>query len=45
MVNIWIEQEKEATEADTITNFKRHLGRYLNRRGIEVDGPKAGKLD
>ena len=30
-------------EAGTITTFKRHLDRYMDRKGLEGYGPNAGK--
>lgn len=43
VVGTWNEQTEEAVEADAITMFKRHLGRYMNSRGLRLYGPNAGK--
>lgn len=43
MVHMWNELLEEVVEAGTLTTFKRHLDRYLDRKGLEGYGPNAGK--
>ena len=38
MMNAWNALPEEVEEADSITMFKRHLDRYMNRQGIERYG-------
>ena len=40
-----MELPEEVVEAGTITIFKRHLDRYMDREGVEGFGPNTGKWD
>lgn len=39
MVGVWYELPEEVVEAGTITMFMKHLDRYMDRAGLEGDGP------
>ena len=43
MVNARNALPEEVVEADSITTFKRHLDRYMNRQEIEGYGPRRDK--
>ena len=43
MVNAWNALPEEVVEADSMTMFKRHLDRYMNRQGIGGYGARRGK--
>ena len=36
---MWDELLEEVVEAGTLTTFKRHLDRYMDRKGLEGYGP------
>jgi len=39
----WNEFPEEMVEAGTMTTFKRHLDRYMDRKDLGGYGPNAGK--
>lgn len=39
------ELPQELEEAGTIITFKRHLDRYMDRKGLEGHGPSSGMWD
>ena len=43
VVNAWNTLPEEVVEADSVTTFKKHLDRYVNRQKIEGHGPHRGK--
>lgn len=42
---LWNELPKTVVKAGTVTKFKRHLGRYIDRKGSVEYGPNLGWWD
>lgn len=45
VARIWDGLPEKAVEADLITTLKIQLKRYMNWKGLEGNGPNAGKCD
>lgn len=41
VVNVWNEMPDQVMEVNTVTMFKRHLHRYLDRKGAERFWPNG----
>lgn len=39
----WDRMPEEILEAGTVTTFKRHLVRYVDRKDLEEYGPNTGR--
>lgn len=44
IISVLIHFPEEAVEAGTMTMFKKHIGRHMNRKGLMGCGVNAGKL-
>ncbi|XP_060707888.1 NACHT, LRR and PYD domains-containing protein 3-like [Hemiscyllium ocellatum] len=45
VVSMWNELPEEIVDTDATTMFQRHLGRYMNRTGLEGYRPGTGRLN
>ena len=45
VVSFWNELSEAVVEAGTILSFKKHLGSYMGKMGIEGYGPNTGNWD
>lgn len=41
--HLWNKLSEEVVDAGGIATFKKHLGKYMDRTGLEGYGPNAGR--